>query len=102
MLTDDQTQAFDREQRLDEVVTAYLRALQAGERPDRRELLARHPDLAEELAEFFADRDRLEHVVGPIRSALPPCPPPGTRVGSFGDYELLEEVARGGMGVVYK
>src|SRR5262245_25616839 len=34
---------------LTEVITAYLQALDAGERPDRAEILARHPELTDEL-----------------------------------------------------
>jgi len=101
-MTTGDPQPIDRERDLDEVITDYLKALQAGPAPDRQELLARYPDLAADLGAFFADRDHLERLAEPVRSAVAPVPPPGTRVGYFGDYELLEELARGGMGIVYK
>ena len=102
-----------REDRVNQLIAAYLKSVEEGQPLDRQELLTQHPDLAEELAAFFADRDRFEQAAGPLRAAAPPDTPtmdgpaprltgPGTTVRYFGDYELLEEIARGGMGVVYK
>ena len=53
------TTTFDREQLLDEVVTAYLKEVQAGHKPEPQAWLARYPQLEAELAEFFADRAAL-------------------------------------------
>jgi eukaryotic-like serine/threonine-protein kinase len=86
----------DRGRRVDAVIAAYLEAVDAGRAPDRAELLARHPDVAAELAAFFADHDRAARLAEP--PTLPQAPPaaPGTTVRYFGDYELLE-LARGGI-----
>jgi outer membrane protein assembly factor BamB/tRNA A-37 threonylcarbamoyl transferase component Bud32 len=106
--------------KVNDVIAAYLRAVDAGEHPDRDALLARHAEMAEELRAFFADLDGVEPVAAPLRQAVirPPANPAEAttqgldevpfaepllgRVRYFGDYELLDEIARGGMGVVYK
>src|SRR5205814_1658321 len=81
---------------------------EAGRSVDRVALLSRYPEFAAELSEFFAGRADLECLAEPLRTAEAATQPPreaaavGTRVGYFGDYELLEEIGRGGMGVVYR
>ena len=40
-------------QRMDEVIVAYLDVVRAGQKPNVQEWLTRHPDIADELASFF-------------------------------------------------
>jgi serine/threonine protein kinase len=76
----------------------YQAAVQAGQAPDREAFLARHPEIAAVLADCL---DGLEW----MRGAAPVAAPAGAGVGSgtlLGDYRLLREIGRGGMGVVYE
>src|SRR5262249_23792136 len=84
-----------------EVIADYLAACEAGAPPDRDELLSKHADIAESLRAFLTDHDRIRRAVPLPRSAGAAVPPLGT-IKYFGDYELLDEIARGGMGVVYR
>src|SRR5262249_31364010 len=86
------------------VLLDYLRAIDAGQAPERGELLRRHPDLADDLRAYFADQDRIERLAQPIHHELPGEPPTGVldTVRFFGEYELLNELARGSMSVLYK
>jgi hypothetical protein len=52
----------EREQRLDDAIARYLKAVPAGRTPDRAGFLASHSDLADDLLSFFADEDRLKIV----------------------------------------
>jgi WD40 repeat protein len=57
----------ERRSRFEAVLGAYFEALEAGQSPDRQELLSGHPDLAAELAEFFTEQDRFHRMVEPLR-----------------------------------
>ncbi len=58
-----------REQRLHEVIAAYLESIERGDTADRDLLLKREPELADELAAFFANQDHLDRLAGPPQRA---------------------------------
>jgi WD40 repeat protein len=105
-----------RDRQLEAILHTYLQAVDAGQAPDRDALLRQHPEFASELAAFFANQQAVAQLAQGL--AVPAAPAlaraatlapgeaavllPGTQVRYFGDYELVEEIARGGMGVVFK
>ncbi len=98
----------NRESRLDEAIAEYLEAVDAGRRPAPRDWLASFPELAPELARFFGDQAEVRDLLATV--GPPPEDTPATNGAAvptdgpqrFGDYELEHEIARGGMGVVYR
>ena len=94
------------EARVLSAVEEYNAAIHAGQKPNRHEFLARHAAIAGPLAKCL---DGLEFVnsVAPelsgfgadgIGSAAEEVQPSGP----LGDYQIVREVGRGGMGVVYE
>ncbi len=106
--------ALDRDERLAQLLADLTEQLRQGHRPDLEAVTQQHPDLAAELRELWAavlltdglarrDSDPQSTVDYAPPAASAECPPSASALPRrFGDYELLEEIGRGAMGVVYK
>jgi serine/threonine-protein kinase len=88
-----------------EVLDAYLERVHAGDKPDRDALLREHPELASALRCLDAldslapgPKSDTGEQAATVELTVDEIGPPRR----FGSYELLEEIGRGGMGVVYK
>jgi serine/threonine protein kinase len=101
--------------RLMQAVQEYLQQLEAGRQPDRQEILARYPDLAAPLARCLEGLDLVHQAaMQPRRSTSRSGGAAGrlaaAAVGGseaiptnpLGDFMIVREIGRGGMGIVYE
>jgi outer membrane protein assembly factor BamB/predicted Ser/Thr protein kinase len=70
----------------------YVTDLNAGRNPDRRKLLADHPDLAAQLEACLGGIELVHRVTGGAE----------TELAQLGEFRIIREIGRGGMGVVYE
>ena len=82
--------------RLEAVIERYLEELAKGQTPDQESYLRDHPDLADTLRGVFKTLDFVE-MTG--RSLNASCL---GRDQLLGDFRIVREVGRGGMGIVYE
>jgi serine/threonine protein kinase/WD40 repeat protein len=86
------------------VAEAFLARYRRGERPSLMEYTEKYPELAEQIRELFPALVVMEELgsvegagIGPVPAAAP-----GKVPEQLGDYRILREVRRGGMGIVYE
>jgi serine/threonine protein kinase/tetratricopeptide (TPR) repeat protein len=88
------------------VLEEYLIALEQGTAPSENELIAAHAHLANELRPYLDSLQLLHAAVcglreSPAANFRSPSAVEGER-RQIGDYQIVREVGRGGMGIVYE
>ena len=104
MTTGDAVKSSGADPILDQLIDQFAGKLQAGEPVDPDSFIRQHPEHAEALRQVLPVMQVLadiEHSVAEGEENGSGADP-ATRLGQLGDFRLIRQIGRGGMGVVYE
>src|SRR5207302_921637 len=78
----------------------FLDRCRRGERPAPEDYARLHPELASQILELFPALLVMENLGGSVAGQSGPTPAPAPAPHRLGEYRILRQVGRGGMGVV--
>jgi serine/threonine protein kinase len=94
----------EQEEQVLGILEHYLAELECGGRPCPEDWIAQYPDMKDVLRAYLHELEQL-HRAG-LPKSFPGSENPAARVngerGRLGDFQIIREVGRGGMGVVYE
>jgi serine/threonine protein kinase/WD40 repeat protein/Flp pilus assembly protein TadD len=97
-----------RRETVEQLAEEFVERYRRGERPPLSEYIERHPEHAREIRELFPALVLMEQIAPGSDESAASAPLASRGAGlagqpeRLGDYRVLREVARGGMGVVYE
>jgi serine/threonine protein kinase len=90
------------ETELAQVLDAYLAAVEKGQAPDPERLLAEHPAIADRLRACLGGLRLIEQAAGSFAGTAADGDAAEREPECLGDFRIVRQVGRGGMGVVYE
>jgi eukaryotic-like serine/threonine-protein kinase len=91
---------------IERLAEEFIDRKRRGERPTLQEYVDLHPEIADEIRDLFPALLMMEDLGatsgGSTGSLAADFAPAGLRLTQLGDYRILREIGRGGMGVVYE
>ncbi len=99
------TNTAAQNERLEAAMEEVVRLLEVDKPLDREALLAKYPDVAEALSACLCNLDFVQHVAPQLadrQASTGIDQTSNTQPTNLGDFRILCEIGRGGMGVVYE
>lgn len=94
---------YDEHAALEALAAEFMERYRCGEQPSVAEYAAQHPELADEIRDLFPTIATMERLkVQKAKASSGRASLGGVHLERLGDFRIIREIGRGGMGIVFE